>query len=154
VHDAVAINAFTEWARDAEPRIRHALTAAFGVDVGKDATAEALAVAWQRWATIRAMTNPVGYVYGIGRNTARRMSKRRRPVFLDVPIQLQREVEPALPGAVAALPEQQRVAVTLLYGYGWTMAEVADLLGTKKTTVQNHAERGLAKLRRALGVDR
>ena len=34
------------------------------------------------------------------------------------------------------------------------MSEVAELLGTAKTTVQNHAERGLARLRSDLGVDR
>lgn len=42
--------------------------------------------------------------------------------------------------------------VTLLYGYDWTMAEVADMLAIEKTTVQNHSERGLALLRKTLGV--
>ncbi len=69
-----------------------------------------------------------------------------------MPEQLLPDVEPGLPAAVAGLPEQQRITVTLLHGYGWTMTEVAELLGTKKTTVQNHAERGLARLRKELGV--
>ena len=43
--------------------------------------------------------------------------------------------------------------MSLIYGYGWTMSEVAELLGTAKTTVQKHAERGLAKLRTTLGVE-
>ena len=42
--------------------------------------------------------------------------------------------------------------ITLVYGYEWTLSEVAELLGTTKTTVQNHAERGLARLRKSLGV--
>jgi DNA-directed RNA polymerase specialized sigma24 family protein len=154
VQDAITTPSFTGWATEAEPKIRQSLTAAFGVQVGKDAAADAMAVAWERWERVAVMENPVGYVYGIGRNKARRMKKRRRPMFVEVPEQLLPNVEPGLPAAVAALPEQQRITVTLLHGYGWTMTEVADLLGTKKTTVQNHAERGLAKLRDALGVTR
>lgn len=152
MHKSIASDSFTEWARDAEPQIRHALIAAFGPDVGKEAAAEALAVAWQKWSRVLAMDNPVGYVYGIGRNKGRRLSNRRRPVFMPVPVALQPDVEPGLPKALAALPERQRIVVTLLHGYGWTMTEVADVLGTKKTTVQNHSERGLARLRDALGV--
>lgn len=154
MQDAITTPSFTGRATEAEPKIRQSLTAAFGVQVGKDAAADAMAVAWERWERVAVMENPVGYVYGIGRNKARRMKKRRRPMFVEVPEQLLPNVEPGLPAAVAALPEQQRITVTLLHGYGWTMTEVADLLGTKKTTVQNHAERGLAKLRDALGVTR
>ncbi len=151
---AVSVDDFTEWAIDAEPKIRQSLTASFGVQVGRDATAEALGTAWERWERVAATPNPVGYVYGIGRNVARRMTRRRRPLFVDVPDQLLPHVEPGLPAALAGLPERQRVTVTLLYGYGWTMTEVAELLGVGKTTVQNHAERGLATLRRELGVPR
>ena len=46
--DTVAVS-FTEWADGAEPRIRHALTASFGPEIGVDATAEAMAHAWERW---------------------------------------------------------------------------------------------------------
>lgn len=62
-------------------------------------------------------------------------------------------VEPGLPAAIGRLPEQQRIVVTLLYGYQWSMTEVAAFLGLAKTTIQNHAERGLARLRDELGVE-
>jgi RNA polymerase sigma factor (sigma-70 family) len=81
------------------------------------------------------------------------MVARRRPVFLDVPLQQLPHVEPELPAAIAALPEKQRIVVTLVYAYDWTLSEVAELMGTAKTTVQNHAERGVASLRRTLGVE-
>lgn len=152
VQEAITNTSFTEWATAAEPKIRQSLTAAFGVQVGKDAAADALALAWERWDRVSAMDNPIGYVYGIGRNKARRMKTPRRPMFVEVPEQLLPNVEPGLPAAVADLPERQRITVTLVHGYGWTMSEVAELLGTKKTTVQNHAERGLTKLRNSLGV--
>lgn len=152
VQNAVTVGSFTEWATDAEPRIRHALTAAFGMQIGREATADALALAWERWDRISTLDNPIGYVFGIGRNRARRLTRRRPPVWVDVAEQVLPDVEPGLPAALAELPERQRVTVTLLHGYGWTMTEVAELLGIAKTSVQNHAERGLRTLRRDLGV--
>ena len=146
------VDSFTEWAALVEPRLRHALTASFGPQFGKEATADALAHAWEHWGEFSAKDNPLGYVYGVGRNMARR-SARRRPVFLPVDNQRLPNVEPGLPAAIASLPERQRVVITLVYGYEWTLSEVAELLGTAKTTVQNHAERGLARLRKSLGVE-
>jgi predicted RNA polymerase sigma factor len=85
VQEAIISSSFTEWATEAEPKIRQSLTAAFGVQVGKDAASEALALAWERWDRVSVMGNPIGYVYGIGRNKARRMKTRRQPMFVDVP---------------------------------------------------------------------
>ncbi len=62
-------------------------------------------------------------------------------------------IEPAVPVALAALSEQQRVSVVLAHGYGWTHREVADLLNISTSTVQNHVERAMSKLRAALEVD-
>lgn len=151
--DETIVDSFTEWAEAAESRLRHALTASFGPQVGKEATVDALAHAWEHWERVRAKDNPLGYVYGIGRNKARRLARRRPPVFVDVPAQRLPDVEPGLPAALAGLPEKQRIVVILLHGYEWTMSETAELLGTAKTTVQTHAERGLARLRRDLGVE-
>lgn len=148
------VGTFEVWARAAEPKLRHALTATFGVEAGQEAAADALAHAWEHWVTVRLKDNPVGYVYGVGRNKARRGLRRRRVAFPDVPSQRLPEVEPRLPAAVGRLSERQRIVVGLLYGYDWTMSEVAELLGIEKTTVQNHAERGLAALRKAIGVER
>ena len=61
-------------------------------------------------------------------------------------------VEPGLGEALGRLTDRQRAAVVLVHGYGWTMREVAELNGSKVTSVQNHLERGLSKLRRALEV--
>jgi len=46
----------------------------------------------------------------------------------------------------------QRTAVVLIDGFDWTHQEVADQLGVRRSTVQKHRERGLARLRRELGV--
>ncbi|GMQ86435.1 MAG: hypothetical protein BMS9Abin07_2014 [Acidimicrobiia bacterium] len=151
--DETEVDSFTEWAKVAEPRLRHALTASFGSQAGKEATADALAHAWEHWDRISMKDNPIGYVYGVGRNKARRMLSRRRPVFLDVPQQQLPNVEPGLPDAIAGLPERQRVVVCLVYGYEWSLSEAAEMLGIAKTSAQNHAERGLARLRKELGVE-
>ncbi len=143
---------FSAWAADAEPRVRAALTALFGVQAGADAAAIAMSVAWERWEEIEVKPNPVGYVYGIGRKTAHRIVRRRRPVYSPVPPSLQPEIEPGLPDALAVLPERQRIAVTLVHGYGWSLAETAELMSIEKTTVQNHVDRAMTRLRRQLGV--
>lgn len=151
--DDTIVDSFTQWAHSAEAPLRHALTASFGPQIGKDAATDALSHAWEHWERVQTRANPLGYVYGIGRNKARRMARRRKPLFADVPVERLPHVEPGLPKALARLPEKQRIVVTLLHGYGWSMSEVADLLEIAKTTVQNHAERGLQRLRRELGVE-
>jgi hypothetical protein len=40
----------------------------------------------------------------------------------------------------------------LVHGFGWTLREVAEVAGLRVTSVQNHLERGIAKLRSALEV--
>ncbi len=142
---------YTAFFGDAEARLRRALVAAYGTSVGREAAAEAMAFAWERWGQVEAMANPVGYLYRVGQSRARRL---RKPVLAVV----RRDdasspwVEPALAPALQSLSEHQRVAVVLCHGFGWTQREVADLLGIGVTTVQNHVERGLVKLRRLLEV--
>jgi len=143
---------FTEFASTASPRLRHALTCVLGVEAGKDAAAEALIYGWENWDRVAAMENPVGYLYVFGRNRGMR-SRKNRVLFPESPADRTPWVEPALPSSLQALPERQRQAVMLIHGYGWTQMEVAELLGVSKTTVQQHLERGVVKLRKSLGVN-
>jgi RNA polymerase sigma-70 factor (ECF subfamily) len=141
---------FTVFAKEVEPRLRHALTAVFGQERARDATAEALAYGWEHWDRVRVMENPAGYLYRVGRN-AHKM-RRVHPEFLPVPNPRLPDVEPGLPKAIARLSEKQRTAVLLCYGLGWTRQEVADLLGVSINSVGAHLSRGLDKLRSYLGV--
>ncbi len=150
-HDTLA-DSFTEFVIAAEPRLRHALCAAFGADLGRDATAQALAYGWEHWSRVRGMDNPSGYLWGVGRNHARRQ-RLSRPSFFELPVETMPRIEPGLPKAMARLSERQRVTVILIHGLQWTYNEVADLLGVSKSTVQTQAERGMARLRRQIGVD-
>lgn len=141
--------AFDAFCAEHEPRLRRAFAAAYGADRGADATAEAMAWAWEHWADVQSMTNPAGYLYRVGQSRTR---PRRTAAFPPVESVGVPWVEPGLPAALAALTEHQRVAVVLAHGFGWTHREVAELLGLSPSSVQNHVERGLAKLRAALEV--
>jgi DNA-directed RNA polymerase specialized sigma24 family protein len=133
------------------PRLARAFAAAYGPDRGQEALAEAMAYAWEHFAELEQMANPAGYLYRVG--TSRSRWRRRSPVGFPTPEELGLPtVEPKLAGALASLPDRQRVCVALVHGYGWTHQETADLLGLSRSSVQNHVERGLDRLRRAIGV--
>lgn len=145
--------AFENFVRDAEPRLRQALSAALGSDRGREFTAEALAYAWENWDRVSSMANPVGYLYVTGRDRGRRADRRKRVTLLPVEQGRIPWVEPGLVSSLEDLSERQRTVVVLLYCFEWSMSEVADLLGVSKSTVQRHAARGLATLRRKMGVN-
>jgi DNA-directed RNA polymerase specialized sigma24 family protein len=149
---ATTVETFAAFAAEAEPRLTRALVALYGVDVGQEAAAEALVEGWRRWDRVAVMVNPVGYLYAIGRNYGRRrpQATARFPV---PPTDQTPWIEPALPAALTALPERQRQAVLLVHAHGWTLSEAADVLGVSKNTVRIHVDRGVAKLRAALGVN-
>jgi RNA polymerase sigma factor (sigma-70 family) len=90
------------------------------------------------------MEYPHRYLFRVGRSRTR--ARRQRVVF-DVSDTAEHHVEPRLGPALARLSPRQRIAVVLVHGFGWTHREVADLTGSRPTTVQNHLERGLRKLR-------
>ena len=141
---------FTAFWAEVEPRLRRAFVAAFGTDRGRDATAEAMAWAWEHWDRVQTMTNPAGYLWRVGRSRSR--PSRREPVLLPEPSAGDPLVEPALVPALRALTAHQRAAVLLVHGHGWQLQEVGELFGVKVTTVQNHVERAMKKLRAALEV--
>ena len=146
--------------KETGPRLKQGLIASFGGEMGREATAEALSHAWANWSRIEVMENPAGYIYQVGRNWARRAKRRQaRRVrseaasswgvgHTEIPL-----VEPGLLPALGRLTEKQRIAAVLVHGFGWTLTEVAELMGLSVGSVQKHTERGLSKLRKALGAE-
>jgi RNA polymerase sigma factor (sigma-70 family) len=132
-----------------EPRLRRAFVAAYGSQRGREATSEALAYAWEHWEQLQSVTNITGYLYRVGQSRTR--SRKTHATFQIAPEVREQLVEPGLPKALESLSPRQRTAVVLIHGYGWTLREVADHMGLKITSVQNHLERGLHKLRRQIG---
>jgi RNA polymerase sigma factor (sigma-70 family) len=149
--DTKATQAFTRFVKEVEPRLSYALAAAYGPEVGSDVTADALAWAWEHWEKVQNMTNPSGYLYRVGQSKAR-WYHRPRVLFPQVSTAEVSGMAPELPGALEGLSKHQRVAVVLIHGLGYSEREVADLLGLSRWSVRTHAERGLGRLRSALGV--
>ena len=143
---------FDAFAEIVGPRLQRGFVVCRGIDGAADATAEALAYAWQHWSRIEQMDNPAGYLYRVGVSRTRR---RRRPLpRLPEPSSFELpDVEPKLVPALRRLPESQRIAVWLVHGCGWSYADVAVALGIGASTVGTHVSRALATLRVELGVD-
>ena len=143
---------FEHFVAEAGPRLGRALAALYGFEDGRDATAEALAYAWENWHRLQHIANLPGYLFRVGQTRGRR---RRQPVasLFDIGECGDYNFEPGLPRALAALTQRQRLAVVLVHGYGYTLREVAELTGVRPTTVQNHLSRGLSRLRSLLGVN-
>jgi RNA polymerase sigma factor (sigma-70 family) len=149
----VAIEPATEFdafARRCGPDVRRVLVARYGLDVGIEATADALAYAWERWARVSTMENPTGYLVRVGQSAARRY--RRRPVVMpDRPPQAESTFDPRLPRALEHLSPRQRSAVVLICVHDWTYPAASEVLGISESTLRNHVRRGLDSLRRELG---
>lgn len=143
---------FTAFADAAGARLRQVLVAQYGVDVGADLTADALAYAWEHWERIEPMENPVGYLYRVARSAGRRHRRWRRPAVF--PPERDREELPfdaGLHRALVALPERRRTCVVLVHVFEWAYSEVADALSVSVAVVRNEVHRGLRQLRDDLG---
>jgi DNA-directed RNA polymerase specialized sigma24 family protein len=143
--------AFTRFVKETEPRLSYALAAAYGLEVGAEATADALAWAWEHWETLEDKRNPAGYLYRVGQSKARRYC-RPQVLFPALPAAEVPTVEPGLTDALAGMSKNQRVAVVMIHGMEYSEREVADLLGISRWSVRTHAERGMRRIRHALGV--
>lgn len=141
---------FADFCTRAEPLLRRALVAGYGVERGREATAEALAYAWEHWERVQAMENSIGYLYRVGQSRSR--DRRQGLSFPPVPAEAPGWIEPDLPEALTGLSERERLAVVLIEGFGWTHREVAEMAGLSPSSVQSYLSRGLRKLRRTLGV--
>jgi DNA-directed RNA polymerase specialized sigma24 family protein len=144
---------FERWFVSAEPRLRAALVATLGAEVGREAAAEALGYCWEHRERVLAMDNPLGYLFRLGQRWGRRQRSRASRRFgvehanPELP-----GFEPGLDAALKRLSTRQRQVVVLCHGLGLTHAEAAAVLGISRSSVQNHAERGLRRLRDEIGA--
>ncbi len=145
--------AFAAFVREVEPRLRQALVATYGPVDGREATVDALSWAWEHWDRLRDVRNPSGYLYRVGQSAVRRFGSRPLPVSVfratDV---ASPDLSPELVPALARLSSQQRTVVLLVHAYGWSQADVATLLEINASTVREHMNRAIARLRDELEV--
>lgn len=147
-------SSFEGFMAETEPRVRRALISGFGSRLGREATLDAFEYGWEHWERIRGYSNPAGYVYRTGVRCALKARRREARTAGFEADGLGRDVwvEPKLDGSLDRLSDSQRVCVVLVHGFEWTYQEVAELLEVRRSTVQRHVDRGMAKLRSELGV--
>jgi DNA-directed RNA polymerase specialized sigma24 family protein len=127
-----------------------ALVAKWGIEVGSDLCSDVEEYAWEHRAKVTRMENPLGYLYRVAQSKSRshvRWIKRTTfpSRFPDVIHE-----DPALHDTLqilAVLNADQRVCVMLVHAFGWTYAEVAELLGFTRAVVNHNVHRGLVALR-------
>lgn len=122
------------------------------VDLGVEATDEAMARAYERWSEVAAMRNKAGWVYrvavNVGRNRLRRkLLERRKPVppDRDRP-DLEGVADPAIARALAQLTLDQREVVVLRYHLDWAIDEIAEAIDIPAGTVKSRLHRALQRL--------
>lgn len=98
------------------------------------------------------MDNPVGYLYRVGSNEARKPKRAMLAKDLSNVTERIPWIEPELAPALAGLSEHQRIVIALVHGFEWSLREVAELLDISKSTVRTHEQRAMRSLRRQLGV--
>lgn len=150
---------FARLVEEVEPKLRRALVAAYGPEGGREAAADALAWAWEHLERLSDVENVAGYLFRVGQSAARRTRRWRRfetPVErpdglwgTDAPGRWDHE----LVAALAKLTSRQRVAVVLVHGYGYGLADAAAVIGCGVSSLRNHLDRGLRHVRRDLEGD-
>jgi RNA polymerase sigma-70 factor (ECF subfamily) len=145
------LSGFEEFFEEVEPRLRRALVARFGPETGREAAVDALVYGWRHWDKVGSMSNPAGYLYRVGVSSVRPVAEAKSPA--ESRVWAEPWVEPHLAAGLRALSDLQRTAVVLHHSLSWTYPEIAELLDVSVSTVRNHIDRGIAKLRLTLGVD-
>jgi RNA polymerase sigma factor (sigma-70 family) len=148
-----AVTDFEQFTDTARPNLQRALVARYGVQIGVEATADAMAYAWEHWAKVRTMENAIGYLWRVAQTSVRRQHRwNSRLTYPDERrIAADGDVDRVeLPAVLWTMRADVRVALLLVHGYGWTYDEVAALLDVPVSTVRNHVHRGLKKLRTEL----
>ncbi len=153
VAEQVITHDFERFVKEVGPRLQESLTAMFGPVVGSDAAADALSYGWEHWERVSAMENAPGYLFTVAKGRVRRERGGRFVVLDRVEAQRSPWVEPGLPAALERLSSKQRTVVMLVHCFGWSLGEVAEVLGISKGTVQSHERRAMSRLRRELGVE-
>jgi RNA polymerase sigma-70 factor (ECF subfamily) len=139
--------------RHAQPLRRALCLALDDVDLGSEATDEAMARACARWDEIAGYANPPGWVYRVGLNWARsrqrhRRWRDRRPVP-DRPAPVVPH-DHDLTVALGRLTVEQRAVVVCRYLLDWTEDDTAAALAIPTGTVKSRLSRALDRLARHL----
>ena len=147
--------AFDAFYRRARPQIGRAVALALGdVDLGAEATDEAMTRAYERWGTVSALDRPEAWVYRVAMNWALSILRRRRrrdhrlysPDLADGP----GVSDPAVHAALAELDVKHRSVVVCRHLLGWSVADTAAALHLREGTVKSRLHRACQVLQTRL----
>jgi RNA polymerase sigma-70 factor, ECF subfamily len=121
-------------------------------EIANDAVAEAFAQAMRRGDAVR---DPLAWVTRAAFRIAAGSLKERRRTDYPLAEQTYEMPEPTteLVAAFAQLSPKQRAAVILHHRDGYTLAEVADIIGSTTSAVGVHLNRARKRLRDLMGDD-
>lgn len=149
-----------ELCRRLHPRLVRSLALYCGeVAAAEELAQEALVRAWDRWPSVREMTNPEVWVFRVAFNLAA-SRRRRRAVEARAlaaaaahPTSAPPDVDDAISirAAVASLPRRERAAVMLRYFSDLSVQDAADVMGCRPGTVKSLTSHAMAHLQAALG---
>jgi RNA polymerase sigma-70 factor (sigma-E family) len=152
---------FDEFYRSTRVRVSAYVYALTGdLTEAQDATQDAYARAWERWAKVRTYDSPEAWVRTVARRLAtnrwrkalsRAVAHRRHGLVESVPGPTENVV--AITAALRQIVEPQRVAIVLHYLMGLTIAQVARETGVPEGTVKARLSRGRAALSGLLSID-
>ena len=137
-----------------QPKLRQALVARYGTDIGEQAVAAAMAWAWEYQDRLVGVTALRAYLFRVGQSSTRRSwvwaSRNSASFPPEVADNEATNVDDALDLAdlLRKLPHKQRSCVLLIYAHGWPYRDVAELLEISVDAVNNHTHRGMTTLRK------
>ena len=76
--------------------------------------------------------------------------RRPDPFPVEPPHDTATRTDPGLGDALARLNAEQRTCVVLVHVFGWSYADVAEVIDAPATSVRNHVHRGLRNVRQLL----
>lgn len=142
-----------------EGRLRAFLARVAGADAD-DLAQEAFVRAWQRASDYRGQGSYGAWVLGIGWRLfldQHRTMRRREALAAGEDAPVASNPHPASEAAIdadrllAALSPQERAALTLCFGHGWSHGEAAEIMGLPLGTLKSLVLRGREKARKMIG---
>jgi len=126
-------------------------------ELGRDAAAEAMARAWERWSTVGDYDNVAGWTYRVGLNWGRSRLRRRRREVTSVLAPEESHTDPTyddtITTAMARLSTDHRAIIVGRFYLDWSEAELADALQIPTGTAKSRLSRALEQLEHQLGAD-
>ena len=140
------------------PRLVRALAVAEDAPHAADAVQDAFIAAQRRWSKVSKLDDPAGWVRRVAMNrlaNSRRDRRRRAEIVAGIRAPATADLDPLdldLLDAVRALPQRQRLTLCLHHLAGYSVAEVAAMLGVADGTVKSNLHDARTALRRRLEV--